>query len=43
MSEDSVENASLSKNFSSLKNDDNENKGFSNNKELDYYYDNFYK
>ena len=40
--ENNLENSNLSKDFSSLKDDDNENKGFSNDEELDDYYDNFY-
>ena len=37
-----MENPGLSKDLSSLGGDNNENKLFSNNEDLDYYYDNFY-
>ena len=43
LSENIMENAELSRNFSSFNyNNNNENKGFSNDEELDNYYDNFY-
>ena len=42
ISEEFMKNSDLCKDLSSLKDDDNENKGFSNNEELDDYYDNFY-
>ena len=37
-----MENSNLSKDLSSLKCNNDENKSFSNNEELDDYYDNFY-
>ena len=37
-----MENSNLSKDLSSLKDNNNENIYFSNNEELDDYYDNFY-
>jgi len=37
-----MKNSDSSVDFSSLKDDDDENKGFSNDEELDDYYDNFY-
>ena len=37
-----MENSNSSKDFSSLNNDDNEDKGFSNDETLNDYYDNFY-
>ena len=37
-----MENSNSSKDFPSLEDNNNENKGFSNDEELDDYYDNFY-
>jgi len=37
-----LENSNSSKALTSLKEEKNENKGFSNDEDLDDYYDNFY-
>ena len=42
ISEDIMENSNLSNDLFSLEDNNHENKGFSNNEELDDYYDNFY-
>ena len=37
-----MKNSNSFKDFSSLKDDENENRGFSNDETLDDYYENFY-